>query len=151
MFILGHSGTRHGHHRNRKMSSEYSSWFNAKQRCTNPKRECYKDYGGRGIKFLFDSFEAFYKELGPKPLPKHLYSVHRIDNNGNYEPGNVKWATRREQAAHQRRRLGKSGYEWITAHTNGKGYFVRVKRNYLGYFTTLRKAIAVRNAYFKNF
>jgi hypothetical protein len=59
----------------------------------------FADYGGRGIKFLFDSFEQFFAELGPRPKGKTL---DRIENDGNYEPGNVQWATPTEQLAHRR-------------------------------------------------
>jgi hypothetical protein len=76
----------------RKMTKEYSAFLNAKARCScKPGSPNYEDYAGRGIRFLFDSFEQFYKELGPKPSPNML--LDRINNDGNYEPGNVQWAT----------------------------------------------------------
>lgn len=83
-------------------TSEYKAFHSAKRRCTSPKDKHFKNYGGRGILFLFDSFEQFYAELGMKPTPKH--TVDRIDNDGNYEPGNVRWATRKQQIANQRPR-----------------------------------------------
>ena len=82
-------------------SPEWLAYHNAHRRCTNPKVHNYKDYGGRGIKFLFTSFEQFFAELGPRPEGK---SLDRIENDGNYEPGNVHWATKTEQAANQRPR-----------------------------------------------
>lgn len=66
----------------------------AKTRCNNPNTKQWHNYGGRGIKFLFSSFEEFLNELGPRPLN---YSLDRIDNNGNYEIGNVRWASRKDQ------------------------------------------------------
>lgn len=78
----------------------YSSYSNALDRCTNPNFKQYKDYGGRGIKFLFTSFEEFIEELGPRP--SKLHSVDRKNNNGNYEKGNVKWSTRKEQQNNRR-------------------------------------------------
>jgi hypothetical protein len=81
---------------------EYKLFLNAKTRCTNKNRKQWPDYGGRGIKFLFTSFEQFLAELGPRPSPKH--SVERLDNEGHYEPGNVAWATREEQNRNQRPR-----------------------------------------------
>lgn len=66
----------------------------AKTRCSNPNVAQYKDYGGRGIKFLFNSFEEFLEELGPRP---NGYSLDRINNDGNYEKGNIRWATREQQ------------------------------------------------------
>ncbi len=74
---------------------------NAAQRCMNPKHPAWPDYGGRGIKFLFESFELFMLELGLKPSPKH--SLDRFPNNdGHYESGNVRWATAKEQMANRR-------------------------------------------------
>jgi hypothetical protein len=88
---------------------EHYAYCAAKFRCTNPKSKGWPDYGGRGIKFLFTSFEQFLAALGPRPegkLPngKALYSLDRFPNNdGNYEPGNVRWATWSEQQSNQRR------------------------------------------------
>lgn len=72
----------------------------AKYRCQNPNFSRWSDYGGRGIEFRFDSVEDFAKELGPCPSPDH--SVDRIDNDGHYEPGNIRWATRSQQQRNKR-------------------------------------------------
>jgi hypothetical protein len=82
---------------------EYKAYFQARDRCINPKSPNYKNYGGRGIKFLFTSFEQFFAEVGRRPKGK---SIDRINNEGNYEPGNVKWSTRRQQALNRRSRKG---------------------------------------------
>jgi hypothetical protein len=79
---------------------EYISYQCAKQRCRNPRRPGYAYYGGRGIRFLFTSFEQFFAELGPRPPGTTL---HRKDVDGNYEPGNVRWATTLEQNRSKRR------------------------------------------------
>lgn len=82
---------------------EYHSWVAMLQRCYNPAAKDYKHYGARGITVCDvwkDSFEAFYMSVGPRPDPK--YTLERIDTNGNYEPGNVKWASRAEQTRNQR-------------------------------------------------
>lgn len=81
---------------------EWNSFRGAMERCTNRKHKDYMLYGGRGIQFKFSSFEQFYSEVGLKPSSKH--SLDRINTNGNYEPGNVHWATPKEQANNTRRR-----------------------------------------------
>jgi len=84
-------------------SAEYRCWQNLKTRCLNRKYKQYSDYGGRGIKVCDrwkDSFENFYKDMGPKPGPN--YSIDRINNDGNYEPGNCRWGTCEEQRINQR-------------------------------------------------
>jgi len=71
---------------------EYYAWTNMKTRCYNPKYPVFHRYGGRGITVCQewrDSFSAFLEHVGPKPDPS--YQLDRIDNNGNYEPGNVRW------------------------------------------------------------
>jgi hypothetical protein len=77
---------------------EYAAWNAAKQRCTNRKLRAWHNYGGRGIRFCkrWDSFELFFKDMGPKPSPKH--SLDRIDNNKAYKKTNCRWATQSEQA-----------------------------------------------------
>lgn len=69
--------------------SEYQAWKNARQRCTNSNRPDYKYYGGRGIEFRFSSFETFLSCVGVKPDPSFM--LDRIDCNGHYEQGNVRW------------------------------------------------------------
>jgi hypothetical protein len=85
-----------------KMSAtpEYGIWLNMRQRCTNPRRKEWPRYGGRGIECRFTSFEQLLAEIGPRPSPRH--SVDRINTNGHYEPGNVRWATREQQSRNKR-------------------------------------------------
>jgi hypothetical protein len=92
-----HSQFKHGW----SQTAEYVAFHHAKARCTNQRDRRYHDWGGRGIRFLFVNFDQFFAELGPRPSRKH--SVDRINNDGNYEPGNVRWATMQQQRANRRR------------------------------------------------
>lgn len=83
----------------------YSVWKNMINRCYNEKNRSYKDYGGRGIKICEkwlgeDGFRNFAEDMGPRP---EGYSIDRIDNNGNYEPGNCRWATSKQQGRNTRK------------------------------------------------
>lgn len=75
---------------------EYGAWTAILQRCRNEKHKHYAYYGGRGIECRFESFEAFFADIGPRPSLKH--TVDRKNTNGHYEAGNVQWATRKEQS-----------------------------------------------------
>lgn len=82
---------------------EHRAWSSMIQRCTNEKQDSFADYGGRGITVCerwLRSFEAFFINVGPRPSPAH--TLDRKDTNGNYEPGNVRWATRAQQAQNRR-------------------------------------------------
>lgn len=94
---------KHGHDRTKRRSKEYEAWAGLVSRCTNPNHRAWKNYGGRGISVCERwrlSFEAFLEDVGFAPSPE--LSVDRIDNDGNYEPGNVRWATRQQQQANKR-------------------------------------------------
>lgn len=90
---------RHGHSVRGRKSAEYNIWTGIIQRCENPNVKAFPRYGGRGIKICAEwrsSFEAFLRDVGPRPSSQH--SIDRFpDNDGNYEPGNVRWATQSEQ------------------------------------------------------
>lgn len=96
---LNDSNLKHG----MSHTSEYQIWINMRRRCNNPKNDAYEDYGGRGIivcKEWNASFEAFYKDMGPRPSEKH--TLDRIETNGNYEKSNCRWATWEEQQNNRR-------------------------------------------------
>jgi len=97
--------TRHGQSRvNGGPSGAYRSWHAALQRCSNPNSHFFVNYGGRGIKFCerWRLFDNFFADMGARP---EGHTLDRIDPNGNYEPGNCKWSTPREQSLNQRPKI----------------------------------------------
>jgi hypothetical protein len=93
-----HGGTTHS-----TRTKEYAAWSDIKRRCFNTKSPNYHRYGGRGVTMCaswVEDFEAFLTHIGPAPKGSRI-SVERIDNSGNYEPGNVKWATPAEQMSNR--------------------------------------------------
>lgn len=94
--LLRGNTTQRTHHKSQ--TPEYGSWGGMKQRCTNPNSVKYPTYGGRGIKVCdswMNSFNNFFTDMGRKPSRRH--TLHRIDNDGNYEPSNCEWATPKVQ------------------------------------------------------
>jgi hypothetical protein len=88
----------HGHTRGRKMTPTYNSWRAMIERCENPNAISFKNYcGSRGITVCAEwhSFDRFLADMGERPVGD--MSLDRINNDGNYEPGNCHWATRKEQ------------------------------------------------------
>jgi len=94
--------TKHGQaKRNRPVGKLYTTWSGIKQRCYNPKNDHYHRYGGRGITMFgewVNSFPAFYNYIGDAPDNNQRWSIDRIDNEGNYEPDNIRWALPSTQA-----------------------------------------------------
>ena len=133
----------------------YGKWSNAIQRCTNKKDKAYKNYGGRGIsvcdEWLLD-FEQFYNHVSSlEYYNKDGYTLDRIDNDGNYEPGNVRWTTRTVQNLNKRKRCGKNTYTGVYKQEDSNTYTARVHTNpkytYIGAFTTEEDAVVAINTY----
>jgi|FreactTroBogLake_1042271.scaffolds.fasta_scaffold07902_2 hypothetical protein len=149
-YCQGHGAVnsiKHGQSRRSGSTSEYGTYQAAKQRCTDPNDAAWDYYGGRGIKFLFTSFSQFFSLLGKRPKGM---SLDRIDNNGNYEPGNVRWATE-EQQRKNKRRSGK-GYYWNKINNRWQAYiFIEGELLYLGVFVAEEDAAQARANAMKKF
>ena len=89
-----------------KGTNVYGVWSSIKTRCFNPKRKAYKNYGGRGITMYpawVNDFQAFYNYVSQLPhFGEEGYTLDRIDNDGNYEPNNLRWTDRKTQARNRR-------------------------------------------------
>lgn len=95
---------KHGHSPRTGATRTYYSWTAMIGRCSRPNNCGYKWYGARGIRVCdrwLNSFENFLEDMGERPKGK---SLDRINNDGNYEPSNCRWATQKEQIRNQRKR-----------------------------------------------
>lgn len=125
----------------------YSRWENMNQRCYNPNAPSYKWYGERGITVYklwrgrggYKCFAKYIEDtLKAQPTPKH--SIDRIDGNGNYEPGNIRWATQTQQAYNREINVGYSKYKGVSWNKKAKLWYA--------YITKDKKRISLK--YFKN-
>lgn len=107
--LLPNMNLRHGGNRGGRRTKEYRAWAHIIGRCGNPGDKAYADYGGRGIKVCerwSASFESFLADMGVAPAGS---TIERLDNDGDYAPGNCVWATRAAQVRNTRRTIKVDG------------------------------------------
>jgi len=131
----------------------YGVWGALKGRCFKETNQDYKNYGARGITICDEwryNFQTFYDYMTQLPHYGECgRSIDRINNDGNYEPGNMRWATSREQTMNGRKRKSQTGYTGV-APLRGKfqSYIgVNGKIIYIGIFRTVKGAVGARNRY----
>lgn len=123
---------------------EYRAWRAMLDRCNRQNHEAYSNYGGRGITVHedFNNFESFINYIGKRP--NNGYSLDRIDNDGNYEPGNVRWATALTQSNNTRANGDRVYFKW---QSDKERWYVRKKINgkvvHVGFFKRRIDAIPI--------
>lgn len=127
----------------------HNAWINIKARTGNPKSQYFYCYGGRGIKMYqswANDFMQFYNyvidTIGDRPTK--LHSIDRVNNDGNYEPGNIRWATPQQQARNHRNVRNTSGYKGVSWKRANNKWQSAIRHNgksvYLGLFETPQDA-----------
>lgn len=148
--LISEAKIKHGASCRDNTTIEYKAWSNMKDRCLNEKNKAYKNYGGRGIKICekwINSFEQFVSDMGHRMTSEQ--SLDRIDNDGDYEPINCRWATNSEQNRNKRTKVNKKTKTKGVFYRESTGKFeVRIMidgvRYSLGVYESLKDAINAR-------
>ena len=137
-----------------KGTKEYTCWQHRKKLCFDKNGKQYKNYGGRGITMYEEwihnpvLFISYIKSL--ENYGKEGYTLDRIDNNGNYEPDNLRWSSHHIQCINQRiRKNSRTGYKGVSINIS-KGYIcyrATLGKKELGYYKTIEEALEKRNNY----
>ena len=134
----------------------YNKWYDIKRRCYDKRREDYSYYGGRGITMCDEwrnDVKAFYDYVIKLSHYDELgMTLDRINNDGNYEPGNLRWTTRRVQTINRgKQKSNTSGFVGVGYHKLTKRWIVYItvnyKQTYIGLYDNVKKALKARNDY----
>lgn len=138
-------------------TSLFNRWCGIKQRCSDKNADNFERYGKRGIKICNQwkcDFVAFHDYVMALPnAMKEGYSIDRIDNDGNYEPGNIQWSNSHTQTTNTRRRKNKTGYTGVIHDKlHGKIKYravININKKFIriGWFNTIKEALDARNKY----
>ena len=124
---------KHGANITGKRTKLYMRWITMRNKCTNPKHHAFKWYGAKGIKVCerWNDFAKFLEDVGEPPGPE--YSLDRYPNFlGDYEPGNVRWATPEQQANNKPNNVGRAGVRLITI-PDGRIMSIKMAERELGF------------------
>lgn len=150
-FIM-HGNTKHGLWGSKLLQS----WYDMIYRCYNPNHKSYSNYGARGIKVCDEwkndpsNYITYVKQLSN--AEKEGFSLDRIDNNSNYQPGNIRWATRQTQSINRRlMKNNKSGYNGIYKRKDSGKWQSTIRINgrlhMLGCYNNIQDAVKARNSF----